>query len=597
MEKHKLKSGLFVFIVSLFSLVFVLRLAYLQILKGSVYKIKSETQAIKAQIVYPFRGNIYDRDDNLLVYNVPSYSLQVSFENFRMDRAWLLGKILNTDSLGVYNLILQNILNYHYGEVKILRDLDIETVQKIYEHSHLLPGVDVVVESKRMYNLDSKMSHIIGYIQEISPEEIKSESYYNLGDYIGKSGVEKYYEMELRGQKGKRFVGIFGSGDKTEKFNEGRSDVPVKNGDDLILSIDLKLQSKAEKLLEGKRGAIVAIDPNNGEVLALVSKPDYDISTLSGKNFSKNYTLLLMDKDKPLLNRAIQSRYPPGSTWKPLMAIAGLEEGIINENTTFFCGGQLIFGDRPFGCHGAHGNVNVTKAIQASCNVFFYHLALKLNLERLSKWGLDFGFGQKTGIDLPFENAGVFPTLTYLKKKFGTLDKAPKGLLLNYGIGQGEIAVTPIQMAVYVATIANGGTIYTPHVVKAIKNSLLNQTTLLKVEKRKLGLNPKTIEILKKSMFDVVNTPGGTAYGIKIPNLDVCGKTGTAQASQPGQRDHSWFICFAPKDNPKIAISVIVENAGFGAAVAAPIARELLLEFFNIKEQITRVDTLKVLPD
>lgn len=597
MEKHKLKSGLFVFIVSLFSLVFVVRLAYLQILKGSVYKIKSETQAIKAQIVYPFRGNIYDRDDNLLVYNVPSYSLQVSFENFRMDRAWLLGKILNTDSLGVYNLILQNILNYHYGEVKILRDLDIETVQKIYEHSHLLPGVDVVVESKRMYNLDSKMSHIIGYIQEISPEEIKSESYYNLGDYIGKSGVEKYYEMELRGQKGKRFVGIFGSGDKTEKFNEGRSDVPVKNGDDLILSIDLKLQSKAEKLLEGKRGAIVAIDPNNGEVLALVSKPDYDISTLSGKNFSKNYTLLLMDKDKPLLNRAIQSRYPPGSTWKPLMAIAGLEEGIINENTTFFCGGQLIFGDRPFGCHGAHGNVNVTKAIQASCNVFFYHLALKLNLERLSKWGLDFGFGQKTGIDLPFENAGVFPTLTYLKKKFGTLDKAPKGLLLNYGIGQGEIAVTPIQMAVYVATIANGGTIYTPHVVKAIKNSLLNQTTLLKVEKRKLGLNPKTIEILKKSMFDVVNTPGGTAYGIKIPNLDVCGKTGTAQASQPGQRDHSWFICFAPKDNPKIAISVIVENAGFGAAVAAPIARELLLEFFNIKEQITRVDTLKVLPD
>ncbi len=597
MEKHKLKSGLFVFIVSLFSLVFVVRLAYLQILKGSVYKIKSETQAIKAQIVYPFRGNMYDRDDNLLVYNVPSYSLQVSFENFRMDRAWLLGKILNTDSLGVYNLILQNILNYHYGEVKILRDLDIETVQKIYEHSHLLPGVDVVVESKRMYNLDSKMSHIIGYIQEISPEEIKSESYYNLGDYIGKSGVEKYYEMELRGQKGKRFVGIFGSGDKTEKFNEGRSDVPVKNGDDLILSIDLKLQSKAEKLLEGKRGAIVAIDPNNGEVLALVSKPDYDISTLSGKNFSKNYTLLLMDKDKPLLNRAIQSRYPPGSTWKPLMAIAGLEEGIINENTTFFCGGQLIFGDRPFGCHGAHGNVNVTKAIQASCNVFFYHLALKLNLERLSKWGLDFGFGQKTGIDLPFENAGVFPTLTYLKKKFGTLDKAPKGLLLNYGIGQGEIAVTPIQMAVYVATIANGGTIYTPHVVKAIKNSLLNQTTLLKVEKRKLGLNPKTIEILKKSMFDVVNTPGGTAYGIKIPNLDVCGKTGTAQASQPGQRDHSWFICFAPKDNPKIAISVIVENAGFGAAVAAPIARELLLEFFNIKEQITRVDTLKVLPD
>ncbi|MFN3306582.1 MAG: penicillin-binding protein 2, partial [Candidatus Kapaibacteriota bacterium] len=529
MDKNKLKSGLFIFIVSIFSIVFVLRLAYLQILKGSVYKIKSETQAIKAQIVYPFRGNIYDRDGNLLVYNVPSYSLQISLESFRMDRAWLLGKILNTDSLGVYNLILQNILNYHYGEVKILRDLDIETVQKIYEHSHLLPGLEVVVESKRMYNLNLKMSHVIGYIQEISPEEIKNESYYNLGDYIGKSGVEKYYEMELRGQKGKRFLGIFGRGDRTEKFNEGRSDVPVKNGDDLILSIDLRLQSKAEKLLEGKRGAIVAIDPSNGEVLALVSKPDYDLSALSGKNFAKNYSLLLMDKDKPLLNRVIQSRYPPGSTWKPLIAIAGLEEGIINENTTFFCGGQLVFGDRPFGCHGAHGSVNVTRAIQASCNVFFYHLALKLNLERISRWGLEFGFGQKTGIDLPFENAGVFPTLNYLKKKFGTLEKAPKGLLLNYGIGQGEIAVTPIQMAVYVATIGNGGTVYIPHVVKGIKNSLLNQTTLLKVETKNLSLNPKTIDIIKKAMYDVVNTPGGTAYGIKIPNLDVCGKTGTAQ--------------------------------------------------------------------
>lgn len=597
MQNYKLKARLFVFIVLLFFLVFVLRLAYLQILKGSVYKIKSETQAIKAQIVYPFRGNIYDRDGKLLVYNVPSFSLQVSSESFRLDRAWLLGKILNTDSLGVYNLILQNILSYHYGEVKILRDLDIETVQKIYEHSHLLPGVDVVVESKRMYNLSLRMSHIIGYIQEISSEELKSESYYNLGDYVGKSGLEKYYEMELRGQKGKRFVGIFGSGDKTEMFNEGRSDVPVKNGDDLILSIDLNLQAKAEQLLEGKRGAIVAIDPNNGEVLAMVSKPDFDISMLSGKNFTRTYATLLMDKDKPLLNRAIQSRYPPGSTWKPLMAIAGLEEGLINENTTFFCGGQLVFGDRPFGCHGAHGNVNVTKAVQASCNVFFYQLALKLNLERISKWGFEFGFGQKTGIDLPFENAGVFPTLAYLKKKFGTLDKAPKGLLLNYGIGQGEIAVTPIQMAVYVSAIANGGSIYTPHIVRAIKNSLLNQTTLLKVEKRKLNISPRTIEILKKAMFDVVNTPGGTAYGIKIPNLDVCGKTGTAQASQPGQRDHSWFICFAPKDNPKIALAVIVENAGFGAAVAAPIARELLLEFFNIQQQTTHIDTLNIIPD
>ncbi|MEJ5286316.1 MAG: Peptidoglycan D,D-transpeptidase MrdA [Candidatus Kapaibacterium sp.] len=597
MAELKFKYRLFVYIVGFFSIVFVLRLAYLQVLKGSIYKIKSETQAIKAQIVYPFRGNLYDRDGNLLVYNAPSFSLQISTENFRLDRAPLLGKILGMDSIGVYDLIFQNILNYRFGDVKVLRDLDYETVQKIEEYSDLLPGVEIVVESKRMYNLKARMSHIIGYIQEISAEELKTETYYNLGDYVGRAGLEKYYEMELRGLKGKRFVGVYGSGLKTEKFNEGRADVPVKNGDDLILSIDLKLQSKAEELLEGRRGAIVAIDPNNGEVLALVSKPDYDVSVLSGKNFQENYRQLVNDKNKPLINRAIQSRYPPGSTWKPLMAIAGLEEGVIDERTTFFCGGQLMFGDRAFGCHGAHGNVNVTRAIQASCNVFFYQLALKLQLERISKWGLNFGFGNKTGIDLPFENTGVFPTLEYIKKKFGSLDRTPKGLLLNYGIGQGEISVTPMQMAVYVSAIANGGTIYTPHLVRAIKNSLSNQTTLVNVNSRQLQISPKNLEIVKKGMFDVVNTPGGTAFGIKIPGLDVCGKTGTAQAPQPGQMDHSWFICFAPKDNPKISLVVIVENAGFGAAVAAPIARELLKEFFNIKETVVQVDSLKILPD
>ncbi|MGB9770879.1 MAG: penicillin-binding protein 2 [Candidatus Kapaibacteriota bacterium] len=597
MDEIKIKHNVFIFFVAFICLVFTFRLFYLQILKGSVYKIKSETQAIKTQIVYPFRGNIYDRSGNLLVYNVPSFSLQISTGDFRLDRAPLLGKILGMDSLGVYNLIFQNILNYRFGDVKILRDLDYETVQRIEEYSDLLPGVEIVTESKRMYNLKARISHIIGYIQEISEAELRTETYYNLGDYVGRTGVEKFYEMELRGQKGKRFVGIFGSGVKTERFNEGKTDVPVKNGDDLILSIDLKLQAKAEELLDGKRGAIVAIDPNNGEVLAMVSKPDYDVALLSGKDFKTNYPLLESDKDKPLLNRAIQSRYPPGSTWKPLMAIAGLEEGVINENSTFFCGGQLVFGDRAFGCHGAHGNVNVTKAIQVSCNVFFYQLALKLQLERISKWANQFGFGNKTGIDLPFENTGVFPTLDYIKKKFGSLEKTPKGLLLNYGIGQGEISVTPVQMALYVSAIANGGTIYTPHVVRAIKNTLLNQTTLLNVVSKRIQIQPKNLHIVRKGMFDAVNTPGGTAFGIKIPGLDVCGKTGTAQAPQPGQRDHSWFICFAPKDNPKIALAVIVENAGFGAAVAAPIARELLLEFFDIKETIVQVDSLKILPD
>ena len=596
MEEINFRRKIILLVVLTICLSFVGRLFYLQILKGNVYKLKSETQAIKAQVVYPFRGYIYDRNGNLLVYNVPSYSLQIFLGTFRLDRAGLLGHLLGIDSAEVYNLILQNILNYRYGDVKIMRDLDYETVQKIQENSELLPGVEIVVESKRVYNLQARMSHIIGYLQEINPDELKEEQFYDIGDYIGKTGIERTYEIELRGQKGKRYIGVLGGGIKTTRFNEGRADQPVKNGDDLFLSIDLNLQSKAEQLLEGRRGACVAIDPNNGEILALVSKPDYDISLLSGKDFKKNYEQLASNTQNPLLNRAIQSRYPPGSTIKPLMATAALEEGVINENTSFYCPGSLLYGDRAYGCHGAHGNVNVVRAIQASCNVFFYQTALKLQIERIAKWGSKFGFGQQTGIDLPFENTGVFPTLEYLKKRYGDLKKMPSGGLLNYGIGQGEISATPIQMACYVATIANGGTYYRPHIVRAIRNNILNQISLLKVESRNLNISPKTIEIVKQGMYKVVNEPGGTAFGIRIPGLDICGKTGTAQAGK-GKTDHSWFICFAPKDNPKIAMAIIVENAGFGAAVAAPIARELLKEFFGIKEQLAGVDTTNVAPD
>jgi Cell division protein FtsI/penicillin-binding protein 2 len=419
MEEINFRRKIILLVVLTICLSFVGRLFYLQILKGNVYKLKSETQAIKAQVVYPFRGYIYDRNGNLLVYNVPSYSLQIFLGTFRLDRAGLLGHLLGIDSAEVYNLILQNILNYRYGDVKIMRDLDYETVQKIQENSELLPGVEIVVESKRVYNLQARMSHIIGYLQEINPDELKEEQFYDIGDYIGKTGIERTYEIELRGQKGKRYIGVLGGGIKTTRFNEGRADQPVKNGDDLFLSIDLNLQSKAEQLLEGRRGACVAIDPNNGEILALVSKPDYDISLLSGKDFKKNYEQLASNTQNPLLNRAIQSRYPPGSTIKPLMATAALEEGVINENTTFYCPGSLLYGDRAYGCHGAHGNVNVVRAIQASCNVFFYQTALKLQIERIAKWGSKFGFGQQTGIDLPFENTGVFPTLEYLKKRYG----------------------------------------------------------------------------------------------------------------------------------------------------------------------------------
>ncbi|MGQ9819702.1 MAG: penicillin-binding protein 2 [Candidatus Kapaibacteriales bacterium] len=591
--EHINRYKLIIAFVFLISFVFVGRLFYLQILKGSVYKIKAETQSIKAQHIYPFRGNIYDRDGNLLVYNAPSFSLQVYIGNFRKDRINILAHLLNIDSTELYKLILKNFKYSQFGDIKILKDLDYQTVQKIEENLEYLPGVEIVPESKRMYNPSIRMSHVIGYLQEISFDELKDQPFYSVGDLVGRTGLEKTYETELRGEKGKRFVGILPAGVRTVRFNEGKSDMPVKNGDDLLLSIDTKLQAKAEELLSDWRGAIVAIDPNNGEVLALASKPDYDISLLSGKQFSQNYNLLDNHPSKPLINRAIQSRYPPGSTWKPLMAIAALEEGVINTNTSFYCPGNFQFGNHIYGCHGSHGYVDVITAIKVSCNVFFYQTALKLGLERIAKWGTLFGFGKKTGIDLPFENSGILPNREWLMRRYGNW--IPPGAVVNYGIGQGEINVTPLQLASYVATISNGGTYHQPHLVRAIRNSITKQTSLMSYDSRKINISPKTIEIVKKAMFEVVNVPGGTAYGIKIDNLEICGKTGTAQNTKG--KDHSWFICFAPKDNPKIALAVIVENAGFGSAVAAPIARELLQTFFNLQNAQSVADTTNLVAD
>lgn len=594
MESESLnKYKLVITFIILISIAFLGRLFYLQILRGSVYKIKAETQSIKTQYIYPFRGNIYDRNENLLVYNAPSFSLQIYVGNFRKDRINLLSHILNIDSSEFSKLIRQNLKFSQFGDIKILKDIDYSTVQKIEENIEYLPGVEIVPESKRMYNSSIRMSHVLGYLQEISDKELKNQPSYSTGDLVGRTGLEKTYETELRGEKGKRFVGILPAGVRTIRFNEGKSDVPVKNGDDLILSIDTKLQAKAEELLSDLRGAIVAIDPNNGEVLAMVSKPDYDISLLSGKDFSKNYIALLNEHSKPLINRAIQSGYPPGSTWKPLMAIAALEEGIINANTSFYCPGNFQFGNYLFGCHGAHGYIDVITAIKVSCNVFFYQTALKLGLDKISKWGTIFGFGKKTGIDLPFEQSGILPNKEWLIRKYGNW--IPPGTVVNYGIGQGEINVTPLQLASYVATIANGGTYYQPHLVRAIRNSGTNQTSLMSYDSKKINISSKTLEIVKKAMFDVVNVPGGTAYGIKIHGLDICGKTGTAQNTKG--KDHSLFICFAPKDNPKIALAVIVENAGFGSAVAAPIAQELLRTFFNLKDLQSIADTTKLVAD
>ncbi len=582
------RTNIFKGLVIVFAILYIGRLGYLQIVKGSTYLVESEAQAIKQEVVEPFRGNIFDRNGELLVHNEPSFTVKVTPSDFKPEALALLSSLVGIDS----NEIKKTIKSFEgfsrFEPIKIARDIDRSMALLIEEYSDFLPGVDISIESKRLYDFAGSMSHLFGYTREISREELKKYSDYKPGDNIGKTGIEAAYEDFLKGTKGIKYVAVNRGGQKVSSFNNGKSDESVKNGFDLYLSLHKKTQEKAVSLLEGRRGAIIAIDPSNGEIIAYVSKPDYDLQEMSGRVRPEYYSQLRDDDGHPLVNRGVMSAYPPGSTWKMLVAIAGLQEGLINENTTFYCGGAFQFGNRSYGCHGAHGSVNVRTALKASCNIYFYQLGLKLGLDRLAKYANMFGFGQKTQVDIPNENRGFFPTAELLDKKFGKGASKYKGRLVNYGIGQGEINVTPIQMAAYISTIANKGTYYQPHVVRDIYNNVTKKMRKNDYYSRELPIDKRVFDIILPGMFDVVNQPGGTGFGAFalyrqfLTGFQVYGKTGTAE--NPHGDDHSWFVCFASENGkPKIAVIAMVENAGFGATVAAPIAYQILATFLNPK--------------
>ncbi|HRP01366.1 MAG TPA: penicillin-binding protein 2 [Candidatus Kapabacteria bacterium] len=564
-------------IVILIASMFILRIAYLQLIEGTKYKSTSDAQAIKRVRVEPFRGNIYDRNGQLIVHNEPSFSVTVTPYLFKSYAMPLLSQILDMDSVEIMKIINRYRVYSEFNPIKVYRDAPFEVTSQIEEYNEFLPGVEVETEYKRLYQFDGNMAHLLGYTREITQDQLKKRPYYFPGDKIGQFGLESTYENDLRGQFGTQYVAVNKFGQKVASFDNGSIDILPKNGFDLQLGIDIQLQELAEKLLSGKRGTVVAINPQDGSIIALASKPDYDPRDFSGKVPYKIYNALAQDKASPLLHRAIQSQYPPGSTWKMLIAIAAMQEGLIDEHTTIYCGGGLDWGGKYRKCHGAHGNVSVERAIQTSCNVFFYQLGRKIGIDVFEKYGKMFGFGQRTGIDLPGEAKGLLPTRAWLHKMLGNVSF--EGRMVNYGIGQGEILTTPLQMAVYTAAIANEGTLFKPHIVRYIKNNITNKLEPLNVQGTHLPIKKEIFDIVKKGMLDVVNVPGGTASAAKLPDIQVCGKTGTAQ--NPHGQDHAWFVCFAPLENPKIAMAIFVENAGFGGAVSAPIAHKLLDAYFH----------------
>lgn len=568
-ELSSRKSVFFAGIIIIFS-IFLGRLIQLQFLYSDLYGKRSEENSIRKIPRDPIRGLIFDRNGQLIVDNRPSYSITVLPAEFRAERIPLLSAILNLDTAIIKEKIAKGIQYNRFVPVKIKRDIDFQTLSILQENIEKLRGVDYQVESKRFYPTAARATHLLGYTTEISDQQLlEMRNEYKPGDDIGAAGLEAAYERYLRGEKGYELITVNALGQMLGKYLGGEKDIAVCEGDDLYLALDGGLQSFAESLMADKRGAVVALDPADGSVLAMVSKPDYDLSHFSSVTPPEIWKALNTDENKPLFNRATLTRYPPGSTFKMVLAAAALEEGIIGTQWRVQCAGVYRFGSRQFHDLHVHGSTNVVEAIQKSCNVFFYQLMIKTGFDFWTRYGREFGFGTVTGIDILEENPGLLPSEEYFDRKYGK-GKWTQGYLLNLSIGQGELGVSPVQMANYAAIIANKGYFHNLHTVRKIKNKKDGEMTPVPVETRKLNISDRVWDIIREGMYRCVNETGGTGGAARVQKISVCGKTGTAQT--PQRKDHAWFIGFAPVENPKIAICVLIENVGYGGSFAAPIA-------------------------
>ncbi len=581
------KKIVFSTLILLFVFILLIKLFQLQIYERKKYRYFSDINRIRRVRLLPTRGNIYDRNGNILVENQPSYSLfAIPFESKKDKVINLLSFILD-DSTSLVRKRLIGAQN-PFTPVKIWPNLEFERLVQIEERKLELPGVYIKVEPKRNYPDTVTFAHLLGYLAEVSKKELESLKGEDIlqGDIIGKKGVEKAYDNELRGSAGYNFIEVNAFGQEIEDKDFKGEGLP-RLGHHLYLTIDLELQRLAEDLFKDKKGGAVFLDVRNGGVLVLSSKPDFDLNHFSG-NISQNiWQALVNDPSKPLFDRMIQGEFPPGSTFKLVMLAAALEEKNIDPKTNFTCNGYFRYGSGVFNCwkKSGHGTVDLTDAIKMSCNVYLYNVSLNMDVDVWARYTKKFGFGKPTGIDLPGERSGNVPDKNYLDKVYKDTGWT-KGMLLNLGIGQGDLLVTPIQMAQLAMIFANSGIYYKPHVVQKIVDAQSYEFSLYSANAQKVeGISEQTFSVLRNGMKLVVNGANGTGRACFLPNVVVAGKTGTAQNSHG--EDHAWFIGFAPYENPQIAFCVFIENGGSGSAQAAPIARELLKKYFEQQQLFT----------
>ena len=595
--KRRIDIASAVVLLLIASLVF--RLWFLQIHKGAYYKKLSENNRIRTQSLAAPRGNIIDRKGRMLITSRPSYNILWTKEDAPDPDEVLkhVSRILDTDISVLLNRIRQSVDRPRYMPVRLADDIGWSNLVRIENRRFELPGISIESVPTRQYLYGDLASHLVGYLGEINSSELEAhaDEGYQPGDVFGKMGIEKLYEKYLHGEKGYRYLEVDVRGFEQKELESQES----LAGSDLVLTIDVDLQQAAEDALADKAGSVVAMEVNTGRVLAMASAPGLTLSDFIGGISQEAWDKLINNHRHPLLNKSIQGQYPPGSTYKIVTAMAGLMEGVITEDTVLYCNGSLKFGNRSYGCwkRSGHGAVDLHRALTESCDVFFYIVGQRLGVDRLAHYAKSFGLGEKTGIQLEHEKSGLVPTSDWKLRRYQ--EPWQEGETLSVAIGQGFNLVTPLQACRMIAATANGGILYQPQYIERIVKADGTATKQFEpiVDGRVDG-DPKYFKLIQDGLIGVVNEKHGTAGQAKLDGITVAGKTGTAQvihlrklpSDTEGEmpykyRDHAWFVCYAPAEAPEIAVAVLVEHGGHGGSAAAPIAKKVLMRYFEGREQ------------
>ena len=604
-EEIKVRMLVFTLFIAVSFSFLILRLWYLQVIKSDELRLQAENNRMRVVPLKAYRGKIFDRNGREIISNRPSFNLSIIPEYIK-DIDGILSLIaseVNVDTEKIKREIKNS--STPFQSIVIKKDISWDEVAFIEEHGLDLPGVFLEIEPMRNYLYGETGSHIFGYLGEITRtqlEDLKTLDY-RLGDFIGQYGIEKRYESILKGKRGSKYVEVDAAGRELNVFKQIDPDF----GYNLYLTIDIELQEEVEKLFEGKNGVVVAIDPKDGSILAMVSKPSFNPNMFAGGVSNTYWSNIITDEHKPLQNRAIQGQYPPGSVFKIVTAAAGLEEGVITPDTTIDCHGYFKLGKKNYRCwrKGGHGRMDLRNAIIQSCDVYFYTVGFRLGIDRLSRYAFGFGLGSPTDVDLEGEKTGLIPTEEWKESVKG--EPWILGETVSASIGQGFDLVTPIQLANMLAAVGNGGTLYKPKIIWKVDTTdgkLINKTDS-KI-KGSLSVSQKTLDLIKDALHGVVSDQRGTGRASNIKGIEVAGKTGTAQVIRMAEieekndeeipyefRDHAWFAAFAPYENPMIAVAVLVEHGGHGGSAAAPIAGKLIKNYIdrisNFKSQISNL--------